>query len=73
MAFSDKSPFSQHLDLPHAQPDIEEQSTGAANEEGSGVLRWLSHEIFKQDCLDRKLERHHITGQLSLSIFQPEC
>ncbi|KAL8686801.1 MAG: hypothetical protein Q9218_006857 [Villophora microphyllina] len=27
-----------------------------------GVLGWLSHEVFRRDCLDRKLERHHITG-----------
>ncbi|KAL8627764.1 hypothetical protein Q9189_006533 [Teloschistes chrysophthalmus] len=29
---------------------------------GPGVLGWLSHEVFRRDCLDRRLERHHITG-----------
>ncbi|KAL8664374.1 MAG: hypothetical protein Q9202_003063 [Teloschistes flavicans] len=27
-----------------------------------GVFGWLSHEVFRRDCLDRRLERHHITG-----------
>ncbi|KAM0799999.1 amino acid permease/ SLC12A domain-containing protein [Usnea florida] len=26
------------------------------------ILSKLSHEVFKYDCLDRKLKRHHVTG-----------
>ena len=28
------------------------------------LLGKLSHEVFKYDCLDRRLKRHHITGKL---------
>lgn len=30
------------------------------------LLGKLSHEIFKHDCLDRRLKRHHITGRVHL-------
>lgn len=26
------------------------------------LIERISHEIFKYDCLDRRLKRHHITG-----------
>ena len=29
------------------------------------LLERISHEIFKNDCLDRRLKRHHITGTSS--------
>ena len=33
-------------------------------EESQGhLLDRLSHEVFKHDCLDRRLKRHHITGE----------
>ena len=28
------------------------------------LLGKLSHEVFKYDCLDRRLKRHHITGRV---------
>lgn len=27
------------------------------------ILGKLSHEVFKYDCLDRRLKRHHVTGK----------
>ena len=29
------------------------------------LLERISHEIFRNDCLDRRLKRHHITGTSS--------
>ena len=29
------------------------------------LLERISHEVFKNACLDRRLKRHHITGTLS--------
>ncbi|KAI4218845.1 MAG: hypothetical protein L6R36_008721, partial [Xanthoria steineri] len=45
------------------------------NDRGSSVLAWLNYEIFRKDCLDRKLKRHHITGiafsgAVGIGIFQ---
>ncbi|KAL9134358.1 MAG: hypothetical protein Q9175_004463 [Cornicularia normoerica] len=39
------------------------------------LLGKLSHEIFKYDCLDRKLKRHHVTGiafsgAVGIGLFQ---
>ncbi|KAL8825690.1 MAG: hypothetical protein Q9170_007697 [Blastenia crenularia] len=62
MAFPKNSPFSQHLPAQEVQSDLEEQSTHSLDDNRPGVFRWLSHEVFRKDCLDRKLERHHITG-----------
>lgn len=62
MAFSTDSPLFKNFGLPVVDHDPETQSSGSVGEKGSGVLGWLSHEVFRKDCLDRKLERHHITG-----------
>ena len=32
------------------------------------TLDRLGHEIFKHDCLDRRLKRHHVTGNCSLNF-----
>ena len=32
------------------------------------TLGRLGHEIFKHDCLDRRLKRHHVTGNCSLNF-----
>ncbi len=32
------------------------------------LLSRISHEIFKRDCLDRKLKRHHVTGKYPLVV-----
>ncbi|KAI4253010.1 MAG: hypothetical protein L6R42_007740, partial [Xanthoria sp. 1 TBL-2021] len=46
------------------------------NDRGSSVLlAWLNYEVFRKDCLDRKLKRHHITGiafsgAVGIGIFQ---
>ena len=29
------------------------------------LLERISHEVFRNDCLDRRLKRHHITGTFS--------
>lgn len=54
---------SLHLDseLAHAQ------SPDSSNDRNPGALGWLSHEVFRKDCLDRKLEKHHITGSKLVS------
>lgn len=59
MVFGTESPF--HFPV-QVEPDSEKQSTGSIDDRSSGVLGWLSHEVFRKDCLDRKLEKHHITG-----------
>lgn len=61
MASSSNFPFSKDFQI-QVKPELDVQSTDSAKDRGSGVLRWLSHEIFRKDCLDRKLEKHHITG-----------
>ncbi|KAI4288384.1 MAG: hypothetical protein L6R35_002346 [Caloplaca aegaea] len=61
MAFSSDSPLFRHLRVPE-KPDPEVQSIGSGNDRNSGVLGWLSYEVFRKDMLDRKLESHHITG-----------
>lgn len=30
------------------------------------LLVKLSHEVFRYDCLDRRLKRHHVTGNRQL-------
>ncbi|KAL8648294.1 MAG: hypothetical protein Q9210_005069 [Variospora velana] len=61
MAFSSDSPLFRHLRVPEKR-DPEVQSIGSGNDRNSGVLGWLSYEVFRKDMLDRKLESHHITG-----------
>ena len=45
-------------------PDDESSQDVPTNSENFGrkVADTLSDRLFKKDCLDRKLERHHITG-----------
>ncbi|KAL8639556.1 MAG: hypothetical protein Q9228_003420 [Teloschistes exilis] len=43
------------------ETQVQERSNNTSGRD-PGVLGWLSHEVFRRDCLDRKLERHHITG-----------
>ncbi|KAI4130090.1 MAG: hypothetical protein LQ338_001942 [Usnochroma carphineum] len=38
------------------------RSTDSHTNEGSHVPGWFSYAPFRKDCLDRKLESHHITG-----------
>ncbi|KAL8899594.1 MAG: hypothetical protein Q9207_006116, partial [Kuettlingeria erythrocarpa] len=59
MVFRTDSPFHFQVNV---KSDPEIQSIGGKDDQTSGVLGWLSHEVFRKDCLDRKLERHHITG-----------
>lgn len=59
MAFSSGFPYSFGQ---QETSDPEIQSTGSGNDRNSGVLGWLSYEVFRKDMLDRKLESHHITG-----------
>ena len=33
-----------------------------------GLSGRFSHEVFKYDCLDRKLKRHHVTGKYALVV-----
>ena len=45
--------------------DIRETSMAESepnHKEPGELLGKISHEIFRYDCLDRKLKRHHITG-----------
>ncbi|KAL8961745.1 MAG: hypothetical protein Q9193_001743 [Seirophora villosa] len=59
MAFSSGFPYSLGK---QETSDPEIHSTGSGNDRNSGVLGWLSYEVFRKDMLDRKLESHHITG-----------
>ena len=45
-------------------PDAESAQDEPDNNANFGrkVAHTLSDSLFKRDCLDRKLERHHITG-----------
>jgi len=57
-----------HRRSSHADPELAQaQSPDSRNDRNPGVLGWLSHDVFRKDCLDRKLEKHHITGSWSLS------
>jgi len=52
----------------HSDPELAQaQSPDSRNKRNPGVLGWLSHDVFRKDCLDRKLEKHHITGAELLS------
>ena len=44
--------------------DVEESK--AESEPYHSVLEKIGHDVFKNDCLDRRLKRHHITGTFSL-------
>ncbi|KAL8704701.1 MAG: hypothetical protein Q9201_002163 [Fulgogasparrea decipioides] len=57
------------------EPLARPQTPDSLQDRGSSALRWLSHEVFRKDCLDRKLARHHITGiafsgAVGIGIFQ---
>ena len=49
------STFEQELDTSN-------ELTGKRERFGSNLAESLSDKLFRRDCLDRKLERHHITG-----------
>ncbi|KAL8681430.1 MAG: hypothetical protein Q9186_002435 [Xanthomendoza sp. 1 TL-2023] len=79
MAYNRNNSLFKHLD--HVQTDHDPEAMGPpklldnADDRGSGVLGWLNYEVFRKDCLDRKLERHHITGiafsgAVGIGIFQ---
>ena len=34
------------------------------------ILDKLSHEVFKHDCLDRRLKRHHVTGKRTFECLK---
>ncbi|KAL8748492.1 MAG: hypothetical protein Q9184_007264, partial [Pyrenodesmia sp. 2 TL-2023] len=59
MVFRTDSPFHFPVQI---EPDSEIRSNGSTDDRSPSVLAWLSHEVFRKDCLDRKLEKHHITG-----------
>ena len=42
---------------------VEEENK--AESEPYHLLERIGHEVFRNDCLDRRLKRHHITGTLS--------
>ncbi|KAL9028095.1 MAG: hypothetical protein Q9180_007224 [Flavoplaca navasiana] len=78
MAFNGSSPLFKHLPV-DVNSDPETLSPPRPlednNDKGSVVLRWLNYEVFRKDCLDRKLKRHHITGiafsgAVGIGIFQ---
>ena len=71
MALTSNSPLFKNLPA-QVQTDPEKQLDDAG-ERGSGVLKWLSHEVFRKDCLDQKLARHHITGPSSLGYSWFTC
>lgn len=48
------------IDLGEPHPGVRESSNTGDR------LGKLSHEIFKYDCLDRRLKRHHVTGNCPL-------
>lgn len=52
--------------------DIEEESHPGVQVEKlpDDLLGKLSHEVFKYDCLDRRLKQHHITGRFSTRDIQ---
>ncbi|KAI4266901.1 MAG: hypothetical protein L6R38_008492 [Xanthoria sp. 2 TBL-2021] len=65
MAFNGNSPLFKHLQVDvNSDPETlsPPQPLDHNNDRGSSVLAWLNYEIFRKDCLDRKLKRHHITG-----------
>ncbi len=68
MAFAANNRFLKHLHAnvdpdPEASNEPHNHHDGDDGEKSYGVLGWLSHEVFRKDCLDRKLERHHMTGR----------
>ncbi|KAL8767350.1 MAG: hypothetical protein Q9209_006113 [Squamulea sp. 1 TL-2023] len=80
MAFNGSSSLFKHLQVkvnsdPEALSPPQPLDHNANNDNGSSVLGWLSYEVFRRDCLDRKLKRHHITGiafsgAVGIGVFQ---
>ncbi len=68
MNFNGNSPLFKHLPRVNVNSDPETlfppRPLEDNNGKGSVVLRWLNYEVFRKDCLDRKLKRHHITGKI---------
>ncbi|KAL9599700.1 MAG: hypothetical protein Q9219_003688 [cf. Caloplaca sp. 3 TL-2023] len=74
MSFGGNSPFFRNFQIP-VNSDPERQNVDSGTDRGSGVLNWLSYEVFRKDCLDRRLEKHHITGiafsgAVGIGLFQ---
>ncbi|KAI4232932.1 MAG: hypothetical protein L6R40_007254 [Gallowayella cf. fulva] len=68
-------PFGQVELYPDPEALGPPQASDDEKDRGSGILAWLNYEVFRQDMLDRKLERHHITGiafsgAVGIGIFQ---
>ncbi|KAL8732602.1 MAG: hypothetical protein Q9166_002575 [cf. Caloplaca sp. 2 TL-2023] len=62
MAYNRICTYLEHFPL-KLDPEPEElKPSRTVDDRGSGVLGWLDYEVFRKDHLDRKLERHHITG-----------
>ncbi|KAL8810970.1 MAG: hypothetical protein Q9200_002160 [Gallowayella weberi] len=74
MVYDRNTSLFKHLGQLEVSPDLEAVEPARVqhnpNDQGSSVLGWLNYELFRQDCLDRKLERHHITGAVGIGIFQ---
>ena len=48
--------------------DSEPHQAVRVNRTPADTLSRLGHEIFRYDCLDRRLKRHHVTGNCSLNF-----
>ena len=65
MALRRASELFNHLE----QGERQEVKTGDKRS-ASKLADTLSDKVFKKDSLDRKLERHHITGNRHRSAFE---
>ena len=53
--------FSTHISEVTVEPQERTQSQSFSQRQ-NGFLGRLGNDLFKNDCLDRKLKRHQITG-----------
>lgn len=56
----------EEVSIEHVEPD---QAVRVARNPDD-LLGKLSHEVFKHDCLDRRLKRHHVTGRYPLDCLK---
>lgn len=71
MAPHGSNPLFSHFtqDIPTDPETRAQERSKSTTNKSPGVFGWLSHEVFRRDCLDRRLERHHITGQSSYLVL----
>ncbi len=66
-----KSATVQVMGIPEDEHESLQRTIGSTSHET--VLDRMNHEVFRHDHLDRKLKRHHITGNPVGKLFEMTC